>query len=402
MSEFGVGDIEAARPLVDSVAVRTPMAESRWLSTLTGTPVWLKCENLQRTGSFKVRGAAVRIARLAPEVREKGVVAASAGNHAQGVALAAQQLGIPATVYMPDGAPLPKERATRGYGADVVFGGPTLEDCLALAQQRSDETGETLVHPFDHADVVAGQGTIGLEIAEQCPDAATVVVPAGGGGLLAGIALAVKDRNPGVRVIGVQAAGAAAIPASLAEGHPIRLPSMATMADGIAVGRPGEFTLPLIREHVDELVTVSEDSIARALLTLVEREKLVVEPAGAVAAAALADMAEAGRTLEGPVVVVLSGGNIDPLLLGKVIQHGLVAAGRYLSVDVRIADVPGALVRLLGEVADAGANVVEISHERLLSALHVGEVAVHMQLETRGREHAEAVLARVREHGFID
>ncbi|GAB2975617.1 threonine ammonia-lyase [Nocardioides montaniterrae] len=401
MSDFGVADIEAARPLVDSVAVRTPVAESRWLSALTGQQVWLKCENLQRTGSFKVRGAAVRIARLDEDVRARGVVAASAGNHAQGVALAAQQLGIPATIYMPDGAPLPKERATRAYGADIVFGGPTLEDCLALAIARSEETGETLIHPFDHADIVAGQGTLGLEIIEQLPDAATVIVPAGGGGLLAGVAIAVKVHRPGIRVIGVQAAGAAAIAPSLAEGHPIRLPHMATIADGIAVGRPGEFTLPLIEEYVDELVTVSEDSIARALLALVEREKLVVEPAGAVAAAALADLADRGEAPEGPIVVVLSGGNIDPLLLGKVIQHGLVAAGRYLRVDVRINDQPGALARLLEELADAGANVLEIAHERLSSALHVGEVAVHLQLETRGPEHAEAVLARVREHGFV-
>ncbi|GAB3865157.1 threonine ammonia-lyase [Nocardioides maradonensis] len=401
MPDFGLADIEAVRPLVDSVAVRTPLHESRWLSQLAGVPVWLKCENLQRTGSFKVRGAAVRIAQLAPEVRERGVVAASAGNHAQGVALAAQQHGIPATVFMPDGAPLPKERATRAYGADIVFGGPTLEDCLALAQARADETGATLIHPFDHADIVAGQGTLGLEVVEQCPDVETVLVPAGGAGLLAGVAVAVKGRRPGTRVIGVQAAGAAAIPPSLAAGHPIRLERMSTMADGIAVGRPGEFTLPLVEEYVDEIRTVSEESLSRGVLALVEREKLVVEAAGAAAAAGFADLLAAGERLPGPVVVVLSGGNIDPLLLGKVIQHGMAAAGRYLSVDVHIPDVPGGLVGLLREIADAGANVLEVAHERVSPTLHVGEVVVHLQLETRGPEHAEAVLARVREHGFV-
>ncbi|MCL2541893.1 MAG: threonine ammonia-lyase [Nocardioidaceae bacterium] len=401
MAELDVTDIEAARPLVDGVAVRTPMHESRWLSALVGTPVWLKCENLQRTGSFKVRGAAVRIARLSPEVRARGVVAASAGNHAQGVALAAQQHGIPATVFMPDGAPLPKERATRGYGAEVVFGGPTLEDCLALAEERAAETGATLIHPFDHEDIVAGQGTLGLEVAEQCPDAATVMVPAGGGGLLGGVALAVRSRMPGVRVVGVQAAGAAAIPPSLAAGHPVRLDRTTTMADGIAVGRPGELTLPLVQKYVDDVVTVSEESLSRSLLALVEREKLVVEPAGAAAVAALMDLAREGTEVAGPVVVVLSGGNIDPLLLGKVIQHGMAAAGRYLRLDVHIRDVPGGLVSLLTEIADAGANVVEVAHERVLPALHVDEVVVHLQLETRGAEHAEAVLARVREHGFV-
>ncbi|HJQ03988.1 MAG TPA: threonine ammonia-lyase [Nocardioides sp.] len=401
MPDFGLADIEAVRPLVDSVAVRTPLHESRWLSQLAGVPVWLKCENLQRTGSFKVRGAAVRIAQLAPEVRERGVVAASAGNHAQGVALAAQQHGIPATVFMPDGAPLPKERATRAYGADIVFGGPTLEDCLVLAQARADETGATLIHPFDHADIVAGQGTLGLEVVEQCPDVATVMVPAGGAGLLAGVAVAVKGRRPGTRVVGVQAAGAAAIPPSLAAGHPIRLERMSTMADGIAVGRPGEFTLPLVERYVDEIRTVSEESLSRGVLALVEREKLVVEAAGAAAAAGFADLLAAGERLPGPVVVVLSGGNIDPLLLGKVIQHGMAAAGRYLSVDVHIPDVPGGLVGLLREIADAGANVLEVAHERVSPRLHVGEVVVHLQLETRGPEHAEAVLARVREHGFV-
>ncbi|MEQ6900509.1 threonine ammonia-lyase [Nocardioides sp. YIM 152588] len=398
-----VADVEAARSLVDEVAVRTPLIESRWLGGLLDRPVWLKCENLQRTGSFKVRGSAVRIARLDPEVRARGVVAASAGNHAQGVALAARQHGIPATVFMPEGAPINKERATRAYGADVVFAGPTLEDALAAAEQRAAETGATLIHPFDHRDILAGQGTVGLEVLEQCPDVATVLVPTGGGGLLGGIAVAVKARRPDVRVIGVQAAEAAAFPASLAAGHPIRLTEMHTMADGIAVGRPGELTLPLVRDHVDEIVTVSEEALSRTLLALLEREKLVVEPAGAAAAAAVAAAALDGTAddLTGPVVVLLSGGNVDPLLLGKVIRHGMTAAGRYLTLQVTIPDLPGGLARLLVEVADAGANVLEVVHERTSPRLHIGEVEVHLQLETRGEEHAAAVVERLRQHGFV-
>ncbi len=397
-----VADIDAARPLVDEVAVRTPMLDSRWLSGLAGVPVWLKCENLQRTGSFKVRGAAVRIARLTEEERARGVVAASAGNHAQGVALAAQQHGIAATVFMPEGAPIPKVRSTQGYGATVEFAGRTLEDALAAARQRADETGAVLVHPFDHGDIVAGQGTLGLEILEQVPDAATVLVPLGGGGLLGGMAVALKARRPDIRVVGVQAAAAAAYPHSLAEGHPIRLHDMATMADGIAVGLPGNLTFGLVRDYVDEILTVSEESISRALVALVERSKLVVEPAGAVAAAALADAGPVGegRDFPGPIVVVLSGGNIDPLLLDKVIRHGMTAARRYLSLKVTVADSPGGLAGLLAEVGAAGANVLEVAHERVSPNLGLGEVDVHLQLETRGEPHAEALFARLREKGY--
>jgi len=390
-------DIQAARPLVDEVALRTPMVESRWLTTVAGYPVHLKCENLQRTGSFKVRGSAVRIARLSEEERAGGVVAASAGNHAQGVALAAQQNGIPATVFMPVGAPIPKERATRGYGADVRFRKGTLEDCLAAAKEFAEETGAVLIHPFDNCDIVSGQGTLGLEVVEQAPEAATVMVPTGGGGLLGGVAIAVKSLRPDVRVVGVQAAGAAAFPPSLAEGRPLRLPQMSTMADGIAVGQPGELTFRLVKEHVDDLITVSEEDLSRALLAIAEREKLVVEPAGAAAAAALA--VEPDR-FTGPVVVVLSGGNIDPLLLGKVIRHGMAAARRYLNLQVTLPDVPGGLVRMLAEVAAAGANVMEVAHERISPSLLLDEVDVHLQLETRGEPHAEEVIDRLREHGY--
>src|SRR4051812_29238404 len=284
-----LADIEAVVDLVGEVAIRTSMEESRWLQTLVGGQVLLKCENLQRTGSFKIRGAYVRLSRLSDEERAAGVVAASAGNHAQGVALAAQMLGIRATVFMPEGAPIPKVNATRGYGAEVRFHGAYLTQALVAAQEFSAETGAFFISPYDHVDIVAGQGTVGLEILEQAPEVETVVVPTGGGGLLAGVAIAIKAVRPEVRVVGVQAEGAAAYPGSLAQGRPVPLESMRTMADGIAVGRPGEITFAAVRDHVDEVVTVSEDSLSRALLALLERAKMVVEPAGAAAVAAILD-----------------------------------------------------------------------------------------------------------------
>ena len=392
-----LADIEKARELLVGVAIQTPMEESRWLSALAGGPVGLKCENLQRTGSFKARGAYVRIARLSEDERRHGVVAASAGNHAQGVALAASLLGIKSTVFMPEGAPIPKERATRAYGAEVVFHGRYLEDALAEAKEFSARTGAVLIHPFDHFDIVAGQGTVGLEILEQAPDVETVLVPTGGGGLLAGVAIAVKALRPDVKVIGVQAEGAAAYPASLEKGNPVALESMKTLADGIAVGLPGEITFAAVRDHVDEILTVSEDSLSRALLALLERAKMVVEPAGAAAVAAMLDRPSEFRT---PAVALLSGGNIDPLLLGKVIRHGMAAAGRYLNLQVCIPDVPGGLAQLLGEVSACAANVLEVMHERISPSLHLDEVEVHLQLETRGPQHAEQVLTRLRERGY--
>jgi threonine dehydratase len=392
-----IEDVKRAAELITDIAVRTPMEEARWLSALTGGPVLLKCENLQRTGSFKVRGAYTRMAHLSAEERARGVVAASAGNHAQGVALAAQALGIRATVFMPEGAPIPKEKATRGYGAEVVFHGRYLEDSLAEARSFAERTGAVLIHPFDNTDIVAGQGTAGLEILEQAPAVETVVVPCGGGGLLSGIAIAVKAMKPDVRVVGVQAEGAAAYPPSLSAGHPVALATMSTMADGIAVGLPGEVTFTLVRDLVDEVVTVSEASLSRAVLATLERAKLVVEPAGAAAVAAIIDDPSRFGTA---TVAVLSGGNIDPLLLGKVIQHGMAAAGRYLNLRLRIPDSPGGLARLLTEVGEAGANVIEVGHARIVADLSLDEVEVHLQLETRGEAHAEALLARLRERGY--
>jgi threonine dehydratase len=285
--EVTLADIEAARDLLTDVSIYTPMERSRWLSASADGEVFLKCENLQRTGSFKTRGAYVRISRLTEAERANGVVAASAGNHAQGVALSAQLLGIKSTVFMPEGAPIPKVNATLAYGAEVIFHGQYLDQALIAARAFAEKTGAVLIHPFDHPDIVAGQGTVGLEILEQCPEVRTVVVPTGGGGLLAGIAIAVKALRPDVRVVGVQAAGAAAYPTSLADGHPVALESMRTIADGIAVGCPGDITFHAVQEHVDEVVTVSEELLSRAVLAVAERAKQVVEPAGAAGVAAM-------------------------------------------------------------------------------------------------------------------
>jgi threonine dehydratase len=390
-------DIEAARAVLGDVARLTPVEGSRPLSERVGGPVALKCENLQRTGSFKIRGAYVRIARLSDAERARGVVAASAGNHAQGVALAATLLGAHSTVFMPEGAPIPKVEATKAYGATVRFAGGTVDDALKAAGDFAVETGAVVIPPFDHPDIVAGQGTVGLELLEQCPEMRTVVVSVGGGGLISGIAAAVKSTRPDVRIIGVQAAAAAAYPPSLAAGEPTPLPSMATIADGIAVGCPGQLTYRMVRDLVDDVVTVTEESLSQALLLCLERAKLVVEPAGVAAVAALMDNPTA---FEAPVVAVLSGGNIDPVLLLRVLRHGMAAAGRYLSCRLRIPDRPGELARLLGELAASGANVLDVEHLRTGPYLHLDEVEVALQLETRGPEHCDAVLARLQAAGY--
>jgi threonine dehydratase len=392
-----LADVEAARDLIGDVVRRTPVEGSRPLSRLVGGQVWLKCENLQRTGSFKMRGAYNRIARLSDAERRHGVVAASAGNHAQGVALAAQLLGAKVTVFMPEGAPIPKVEATRAYGAEIRVAGSTVDEALVAATAHAEQTGAVLIHPFDHPDVVAGQGTAGLEIIEQCPGVKTIVVSVGGGGLISGIAVAAKALRPDVHVIGVNAKGAASFPPSLAAGHPLTLPSMATIADGIAVACPGDLTFDLVRKYVDEVRTVSEDALARALLLTLERAKLVVEPAGVASVAAIM---ETPSRFEPPVCAVLSGGNIDPVLLMRVLRHGMIAAGRYLSFHLRIPDRPGELAKLLAHLAGAGANVLDVEHQRTGPKLHLDEVEVALQLETRGETHREEVLAGLRAAGY--
>ncbi|MGZ4466458.1 MAG: threonine ammonia-lyase [Oryzihumus sp.] len=391
-------DVIAAQDLLSGVVRPTPLEYSRALSERVGADVYLKCENLQRAGSFKIRGAYTRIARLSEEEKARGIVAASAGNHAQGVALAAQLLGIDSTVFMPIGAPIPKLLATRAYGAHVEQVGTTVDEALVAAKEMAASTGAVLIHPFDHADIVAGQGTCGLEILDQCPEVKTIVTSAGGGGLLAGIAVAVKAKRPDVRVIGVQAEQAAAYPQSLAAGKPVPLGSMSTMADGIAVGCPGEVPYAIVRELVDAVETVSEEMISRALLFVLERAKLVVEPAGA---AAVARLLTAGQgSCDGPVVAVLSGGNIDPLLLLRIIRHGMSAAGRYLQFRLRVPDRPGSLAALLADLAAVDANVLEIEHVRMGATLHVDEVEIALQLETKGQAHCEEVLRTLRGKGY--
>ncbi|MFF9675115.1 threonine ammonia-lyase [Streptomyces eurythermus] len=390
-------DVRGARKMLSDVARVTALEGSRYLSRLVGAPVHLKCENLQRTGSFKLRGAYVRIAGLLPEERAAGVVAASAGNHAQGVALASSLLGVHATVFMPQGAPLPKVSATRDYGAEVRLHGHVVDETLAAAEEYAARTGAVFIHPFDHPDVIAGQGTVGLEILEQCPEARTIVVGMGGGGLAAGIAVAVKALRPDVRVVGVQAEGAACYPPSLAAGRPVSLRNPATMADGIRVGRPGVVPFGIVDELVDEVRTVSEDELSAALLLCLERAKLVVEPAGASPVAALL---AAPETFEGPVVAVLSGGNVDPVLMQRVLRHGMAAQGRYLAVRLRLTDRPGALATLLGVLSAADANVLDVSHVRTDPRLGLTEAEVELHLETKGPAHCAELGRALRDAGY--
>ena len=394
------GDVDAAGRLLDGVVRHTPLVHSRALSERLSGDVWLKCENLQRAGSFKIRGAYTRMSRLPAAERRHGVVAASAGNHAQGVALAARLLGLPVTVFMPTGAPLPKLAATRGYGARIELAGHSVDDCLVHARTFSAQTGAVLIHPFDHPDIVAGQGTIGAEILSGLPGVRTVLVPAGGGGLLAGIATYLAERAPQVRVVGVQAENAAAYPASLEQGHPVALETggrpMSTMADGIAVARPGDVPFELISKHVHDIVTVGEETISGAMLVLLERQKLLVEPAGAVAVAALLQPG----AVESPAVAVLSGGNVDPLLLMRLIRHGMASAGRYLRLITRVRDEPGSLAGLLSALATTDANVLEVEHVRTGPQIAVNDVEIAVWVETRGADHCRAVLDAVHAAGY--
>ena len=395
--QAGFDDVVAASEILRDIILVTPMLHSRVLSERIGGPVYLKCENLQRTGSFKARGAYLRIARLTAAERARGVIAASAGNHAQGVAFAAALLGAKATVVMPDGAPLPKIAATRSYGAEIILHGARVEDALAHAMALAQEQESVFIHPFEHPDVIAGQGTLGLEIVGQCPGVRTIVVPVGGGGLAAGIAIAARGSDPSIRVVGVQAEVVAPFPASLLAGHPVPVESAPTMADGIAVARPGDLAFGILAELAERIVTVSEEALSRALLLCLERAKQVVEPAGAADVAALLDDP---RSVEPPVVAVLSGGNIDPLLLAKVLRHGLSAAGRYLTFRCRLPDRPGALATLLAELADLGANVLDVVHARFTPHLRVDEVEVQLQVETRGPGHCDGVIGQLRKSGY--
>ncbi|MDA8062968.1 MAG: threonine ammonia-lyase [Actinomycetota bacterium] len=391
---ISVEDIEAARRRLAGVILPTPLRPSAALTRLAGRPVLLKPEHLQRTGSFKLRGAYNHISRLPDGVQ---VVAASAGNHAQGVALAASMTGRGSTIFMPAGASIPKVEATVAYGAEVRLGGSSVDECIGFARRHATEHDALYVPPFDDPEVIAGQGTLGLELADEAPDAEVVVVPTGGGGLLAGTAVALHARRPRVRVIGVEASGAQTVGAALAAGRPVTLPSMATMADGIAVGATSELVLEHVQAYVDGLVCVEEAEISRAMLALVERAKAVVEPSGAAAMAAVL----AGRLPgEGPVVVVLSGGNVDPLLLTRIIENGLAVAGRYLSMRVVVADRPGALATLIGALASLGVNVLSVEHHRFGPTLDPDQVEVLVTVETRNRAQHDEVIATLAACGF--
>ncbi|MFC5500951.1 threonine ammonia-lyase [Lysinimonas soli] len=396
-----LAEIREARVRISPVVSTTPMEDSRFLSDTAGHPVYLKAENLQRTGSYKIRGAYNRLAQLSDDEKARGVVAASAGNHAQGVALAARELGIAATIFMPLGVALPKLQATRGYGADVVLHGNIVDETFQAAAEFAARTGAVPIPPFDHPDIVAGQGTLALEILEQVPDVANVVVPIGGGGLASGIASAFAQLEPElgrrVRIIGVQASNAAAYPTSLSAGAPQVIATLPTIADGIAVARPGELNFEIVRRTVDEVVTIEDDETAKAIVVLLERAKLVVEPAGAVGVAALL----AGKIeLDGPTVVVLSGGNIDPMVMERVISRGLAASARYLIVSIPLPDRPGQLARIAEIIAEANANVVEVLHTRHGTGLQISEVEISIHMETRGAQHAELVLQHLRDEGY--
>lgn len=391
--------IEEARERLRGVAHVTPLDYSATFSELTGCRVFFKLENLQKTGSFKIRGAYNKIMSLAPAERARGVVCASAGNHAQGVAYAAARAGIAATVVMPEGAPISKIAATRGYGARVVLEGSGYDEAFARACRIQEETGAVMVHAFDDPLVAAGQGTIALELLEACPDLDAVVVPVGGGGLIAGVAVALKSLCPQVKVVGVQAAGAPAVYFSLrGGGRPTESASSATIADGIAVRRPGSFTMEVIRRYVDDVVLVEEEEIAQAILLLLERSKIVVEGAGAVPLAALLQrrLSLAHRK----VALLLSGGNIDVNVLSIIIERGLAKSGRILRLRTVISDRPGSLQRLLTVVAAARANVMAVNHDRIKPRVPLKQAEVELLLETGDDAHVEAVVAALKREGY--
>ena len=374
-------DIDEARARLAGIARVTPVFGSGTLSRLSGREVFLKAENLQRTGSFKVRGAVNKLSTLTPEERAAGVVAASAGNHGQAVAWAARELGAPATIYVPVNAPMAKVEACRNYGAETEMVGAHFEEALAAARAYVEGTGATFVHPFEDPVVIAGQGTIGLELAEQVPSAQTMLIPVGGGGLAAGIALVLRSLKHDVRIVGVQAGK-----------------SGFTIADGIFVKKPGELTTAILDDVLDDMVEVSDEEISEAMVLLIERTKLVVEGAGAVGVAALL----AGRAGGvGPVAILLSGGNIDPTLLISVMRHGLTVAGRYLVVRTRLADRPGELIQLLQLIADARVNVVSVEHHREGLHLSVVETEVELTLATRDPDHCAEVLLLLESRGYV-
>lgn len=399
MMPITLNDIRAAHASLRDIIIKTPLLPDERLSQEVDARVWLKAECTQRSGSFKIRGAYTMISRLTDDERKRGVVAPSAGNHAQGVALAARLLSIPATIVMPERAALTKVMATRRLGAEVILHGATFDDAQAYARRLEAERGIIYVPAFDHRDVITGQGTLGLEIMEELPDTGLIVVPIGGGGLISGIALAVKALNPDARIIGVQAVGCAPVRPSLAAGAPLAAASAHTIADGIAVKRPGDLTLPLIRDLVDDIVTVDDDAIARAIAHAVQHDRLVVEGAGAAGLAALLSGQVVPRADE-TVCIPLCGGNIDSNLLTRVLEQVAVRQGRYLLLKSTVEDRPGNLAPLVARVAEAGANVIDIFHRRAVWLAPLDRVGVELVLEVRDEQHGQHVIRHLSEAGY--
>lgn len=394
-----LSDIRDAKNILQSIIIPTPILPDEKLSNEIGAQAFLKAECLQRGGAFKVRGAFNKISRLSAEEKSRGVIAASAGNHAQGVALAARLHNIKATLVCPEFAPLTKIVATRAQGADVILKGKTYDEAYAYSKELQEKYGYIYVHPFDDEAVIAGQGTIGLEIAENLPDVTVVVVPIGGGGLISGVAIAVKNLLPNVRVIGVQAANSAAFPKSLDEGKPVVVETSQTIADGIAVKRPGEITFPIIQEFVDEVVTVTEEEIARGIFHCVQNNKLVVEGAGAAGLAAL--LAKKVKiSTEDRVCTVLCGGNIDGNLLARVIEQVMVRQGRYIILKLLVLDRPGVLATLSQRIGETGANIIEVFHRRAMWLAPLGRVGVEILLEVRDESHGKEVHQHLEKYGY--
>jgi threonine dehydratase len=391
-------NIQAAQETVRDAIDLTPCKYSGFLSRLTGAQIYLKLENLQNTGSFKIRGALNKLSALTPDERRRGVIAASAGNHAQGVARAAQQLGARATILMPEATPITKVEATRSAGAEVILQGETFDDAMRAARALAAKRGLTMIHPFDDPAVIAGQGTIGLELLQQLPELGAVVVPVGGGGLISGIAVALKSVRPTLRVIGVEADQAASAVLSRQAGRVTELGAIKTIADGIAVKRVGDLTFALMQQYVDELVTVSDEDIAAAILIYIERIRVVVEGAGA---ASLAALVSHKVNLDGVCTgVVVSGGNIDVQMMAKIIEKGLVRTDRLLRITVELLDMPGALGRLSTLLGQLRANILQISHDRLTSDLPLDRAFVDISLDTRNREHQEEVMQALDKAGY--
>ena len=396
--ELKLQDIELAAQRLRPVLHHTELDMSSTFSEMTGGQIYLKCENRQKTGSFKIRGAGNKIAAIAERGEVKSVVASSAGNHAQGVALAAKNFGIPATIVMPASAPIAKVQATQGYGAKVVLSGDCYDDAYAKACEICREEGATFLHPYNDLEVIAGQGTLGLEILSDLPTADVVIVPAGGGGLLAGVAAFIKQINPRIRVIGVQAEGADAIARSFRKKRYISTDEVSTIADGIAVKSPGDITVELINRYADDVVTVSDIEISEAILMLMERCKQIVEPSGATPVAAVLKGKVDVRGKK--VVCLLSGGNIDVSFIQCIIEQGLVSRHRRLKFTVTLLDKPGSLSRLLNDVAALGANILSVEHDRLSAGLNPNETNVHIACEVGGRAHGENVVAELKNKGY--